>query len=690
MRMLSAPSAVLAPPEAAGAPALLTGLTEQQLKDCFLWFAEFLYYKKEAHEDTTMSATIFTTVVEHFIQLTGAVPDWAPGTPLPSPLRTPKAPHKQAIFRNVIGGVPTSGATLAQIIVAYFEDFKFTASAEDLFKFKLYLYLMILHFEIWFCGEVFSDTKGRLPQPVRDYTEEVIKSGTTDLSVRLDDGFFSSNEYRDSFGHETSMNLLKDDSHLGECRKYVRAGRTILGFRSGVAAADKLEVLHSVIRHFKRAMIETLNRDMRQFTSTLFDATTPGNLELVSGFLEFSVLALGEGSGTSAFFDDVNYGLLFFDYKLKPLSSGKISVERFQLGVPLVNSSAAANSAVCVAYIGLQRPPVGSYPSVRIYGSDHAGRPLGESVVFYATSPAFHLPEAHGHKLKADAVRLSSFSGATGLLGDLGTDTEELAYIVFRHAIPGATQAFKLNARWELPTNEFHKTSSDVLAEIFAGQDTDLEALVKALAADSAFEVDAFIDGLGIGGTGSSPWTLARRGNQIDSSWPSDDPQVLRAGEAELYWYPAAAGGGWLIFVVHGFVSPLRCTWDTAKAPDYVLPQYQLMFTEVGQHLPEYKGAPSYNCVLSAFRAFALFEAMIERIKLSAKQAVLDGVISSSQQKAIESKLVNYLEQQASCKILLPRRPGELDREAVKPDPGGGPDIPIRVTHAFIHEFMPP
>jgi hypothetical protein len=217
---------------------------------------------------------------------------------------------------------------------------------------------------------------------------------------------------------------------------------------------------------------------------------------------------------------------------------------------------------------------------------------------------------------------------------------------------------------------------------VFSGQDQGLASLVLALAADSGFEVYASIEGLGIGRKLNEPRAdtgglqLERASDQSDKPPPGKPAYVaLRYAHGWLKWYPDASGvGGWLIFYVTAFVSPLRCTWEGSLQPAAELD------TKIKPYVPwDNQNRPSYNCALSSFRAFALFEAMIEKILFVALKNV-----DATAYGHIATTLNTYLSNEARVKVLLPT--GRLMTRKVAVT-GGTIDEVIKLDQAFIDQF---
>jgi hypothetical protein len=170
---------------------------------------------------------------------------------------------------------------------------------------------------------------------------------------------------------------------------------------------------------------------------------------------------------------------------------------------------------------------------------------------------------------------------------------------------------------------------------------------------------------------------LERDLNQSDTASAGSGYGDLRYAHGRLQWYPDPRGsGGWLVFYVTAFVSPLRCTWAGSLQPAQELEDNIKPYVT-----SDASNQPSYNCVLSSFRAFALFEAMIERILF---EAFNSNSVDTATYNRISATLNTYLDNEARVNVLLPTNRLMTKKIMVA---GQQVDQVIWLNRAFIDQF---
>lgn len=150
--------------------------------------------------------------------------------------------------------------------------------------------------------------------------------------------------------------------------------------------------------------------------------------------------------------------------------------------------------------------------------------------------------------------------------------------------------------------------------------------------------------------------------DQRDSNSAAPGDGAKRYGYGELAWWPKRdLQQNILEFVAQGFTSPLRCTWKTwaffqqpitGSSPPKT--KAAALEQDVGQYLrhsspasttsnPNPPSSPSYNTVLSAFRAMGMLEAMIRRLQARADELV-PADLTSQQRDDLKIELEGFLQ----------------------------------------------
>lgn len=589
--------------------------------------------------------------------------------------------------------------TLNQIILEKYRSIEASGDVSKLYQFHLYLYISLYFFAAWHCKE-YGEPQGAatiLKSDIRDYVQAELGSRYYSGGISIDPGFFGESKFRDAFAIDGWLSDMVGPNRLGGLKEKDSAGvfKYLVGpsgQREPIADAVATRARTEIVRDFRRTINKLIDTDIKKFLVSLAAGGSATGDLLLHGYGQFRQFAVGNGSDTIAMFGVKDYGLLFFDYELvdidDPLNLSKTKIAE----VPLLDRRDAPDTSICFLYYGLNVP----------YAAEEAPK-----IVFHRYGDAVDLPKDTGnyllkartpatHRLdgmhdSGEAIQLSSFAPPPNVLtcdleSSSGSEHEEMIYIVFKNKILDPRRSSVLNplaltCKWKLPDNEFRKTSADIQTEVFAGQAQNLASLVTALAADQSFEVYASIEGLGIGrkldaprpGTGGLE--LERDADQTDRP-PGAGYSDLRYAHGRLQWYPAAVGsGGWLVFYVTGFVSPLRCTWEGSLQPAQELEDnIKPYVTRDASH------QPSYNCVLSSFRAFVLFEAMIERIF----EAFNSSSVDTATYDRISATLNTYLDNEARVNVLLPTNRLMSKKVMVS---GQSVDQVIWLNRAFIDQF---
>ena len=158
--------------------------------------------------------------------------------------------------------------------------------------------------------------------------------------------------------------------------------------------------------------------------------------------------------------------------------------------------------------------------------------------------------------------------------------------------------------------------------------------------------------------------------NQADTHHSDSSYTVRRYCHGRIYWSPSTC---LLWFTAEGFVSPLRCTWDS----HLVATGNRTLQGTFGQYLLP-TSQPSYNCVLSAFRAFSICEAMIQAMTTKAAQMASAGDITTAQKDTLIANLNAHLTQQAVGHIQTPGGANLMRRNPLQE---------ILLTHDIFHAF---
>lgn len=576
----------------------------------------------------------------------------------------------------------------------------------DAYEFQLYLYVALVHFSIWYCTEAIGEPVGafvpngpfalrreylkssnRVADPATYTSGSLVQKGyefdTGGIVIRLGDGRLQMAGTGQTVLSQTYRlpsairNYVADYIHLNwptPSTQPLKSYYSTWPFKESFRVEDSIDTMWgatrlgpnlSLVSRFRAAIGRMLATDVDGLVAKL---GAPGGRALRSEFGAFGLYGFGEGSGTIGMFGQQNAGLLFFDYELTS-RSGALASELLMRNLPLFGADSGSEAGASFMYLGLDEPHGdGDSPTITMRVRDDTGRPCVR-----AARPTIHAKNKLDHRFErpggpnrwardwkraalaanAPDARYATVDLATNNPGVVGGH-EEVLFIMFRHSIGATVAESPLDTEWRLSNNHFY--DAGLVGGLFAGRETVLRALILAASAAPGFEVDAYLtgDGLGAardGGPGNAGPGVQRRASQLDNQDPDTIANgMVRYGYGSVTWLDAAPGQstGWLFFSTIGYASPLRCTWDTHLQP------YSVMLGTLGNSVPPFAGAPSFNCVLAGFRALYLFEAMVERIIAEADAMVTDGQLALADRNTLASRLSAYLANEAHARVVLP------------------------------------
>jgi hypothetical protein len=674
MQLLSTPGASFSfdetlPP---APPPILSSLQDPELRLHFERFAAFLYQQKLTGRDglpDALSGAIFDYCVSHLVQMSNAVPVMV---------------GNACVLRPPVSGTET----LTALIVRRFEQIR-AISPVMANQFQLYLYLAINYFFVWHCAEnhCVSNSSITLPkvhvychqfsQQIRNYVADYVKYSWSGLQPPATDAWFSETWFMRACMIEcTARMILSDIRSTFSTSKY-----------SWSSQADKVVAARAMAETLRRANLRFLDSETRAIVGRLVGQPSGAGTALVEGYEDFAMYGLGNGDGTTAMFGRENYGIGFFNYAYQHTGkpgqpSGTEVLATRSVTLPMCKSD---NDGIAFFYFGLQTPTQPLLP----------GETLPEPSISLA------LLDAHGATLVTPAPLLCTqgpadyrFSGAPGSRvtpASLGVETvdsvemvirsdppdnpEEVVFIIFKNRI-GEPAAVSIEAELRFNDNKF--AGADALdGPVFSDQTLQdkLKTIVGDLVATANVDIQTFIQGYGIGeslnrAANTGGCDLRRAAIQTDTPQTNSSYAARRYCHGRIYWSPSTQ---LLWFTAEGFVSPLRCTWDSHLVPTGNL---TLQGTFGKFLLPT--GQPSYNCVLAAFRAFSICEAMMQALMAKATAMASAGDITVAQKDTLNASLTAHLTQAAIGHIQTPNG-GPLMRR--------NPEQEIVVTHSIFHGF---
>jgi hypothetical protein len=676
MQLLSTPGASFSfdetlPP---APPPILSSLQDPELRIHFERFAAFLYQHKLTGREglpDALSGAIFDYCVSHLVQMSGTAPVMVAGNCV---LRPP---------------LPST-ESLTALIVRRFEELR-GVSPVTANQFQLYLYLAINYFFVWHCAENYcvSNSSITLPkvnvychqflQQIRDYVADYVKYCWSGLQPPATNTWFSETWFMRACMIEcTASMILSDIRSTFSNSKY-----------SWSSQADKVVAARAMAETLRRANLRFLDSETRAIVGRLVGQPSGAGTALVDGYQDFAMYGLGNGSGTTGLFGRENYGIGFFNYAYQFTGepgqpNGTEILATRSVTLPMCKSD---NDGIAFFYFGLETPK--------------PGEPLLPGQTLPEPSISLTLLDTHGATLVTPAPLLCTqgpadyrFSGVPGSRvtpASLGTETvdsvemvirsdppdnpEEVVFIIFKNRI-GEPAAVSIEAEWRFNDNRF--AGADALSgPVFSGQTLQdkLKTIVGDLVATANVDIQTFIQGYCVGESlnraANAPGCDLRRAPiQTDTHHGGPSYAALRYCHGRIFWSPSTQ---LLWFTAEGFVSPLRCTWDSHLVPTGNL----TLQGTFGQFLLP-TAQPSYNCVLSAFRAFSICEAMMQAVMDRAVEMAFDGDITVAQANTLIASLTAHLTQAAIGHIQTPNGRPLMRRN---------PEQEILVTHSIFHGF---
>lgn len=342
-----------------------------------------------------------------------------------------------------------------------------------------------------------------------------------------------------------------------------------------------------------------------------------------SRYKDVSWRAIGDGTGTLGFFDRNNAGILFYEYEIA-------LTKPFSVSTPVCWEE--RSPSFYLYYIG--KDGCGKGPPLVVTARGESGAPD------QATLQCQHSKGSNVFQ-EADYARWKHSDGHFEILGGEGSvelefgaknSADEMAVMVFSH---------DLFACAPLPPRLSIGDSRDDNVFVIQQQewegywsDSDVDALLDLL--NSA--PDSAVRGWGIGwGIGSKraqdevgvhdssvrpAEQQADHGVSAGASDPVNEP--LRSFHGKVLWLTTVHGSPELRFTAQGFTSPPRCTW--ASWSGFTPAKKSALLTDFNGVVEVVDGEPRYNPILSAFRAFAVLEAMILRFEKRATERGLSTV----------------------------------------------------------------
>ncbi len=583
----------------------------------------------------------------------------------------------QKIFSPGTTTLP-SGQPLYKCIVDKYNELEGKASTgndkdrEDFFEFRLYMYISIFYFSVWYSHNVINDGS-MFASAYRDHVKIELTRMNFLGQYRLDPSATTTPKFDEAFKFNQALLTTTKFSLEFVVEKDILKRRKHILNKSGhpVYLTDLTahKFLLSVVDALRDKCLEIIQDDVRQFLSMIRTNFPIPGTQIADDFVEIRQYAVGEGGGTEGIFGG-NYAILFFKYEFNTMTDnpGSLTIKN----VPLVDGAGGATAAT-ILYFGLDKDfGTTNSPHVQLHG--HRGKNAYDP---HPDLDRLHALKANEHVLRkkdgtsVSTVRLTDMDLVNAITCDLNSTLgtlsgEEMTYLVFRHRLkdPDLTVTNppdKIFLSTERPhaDNEFQKLLSPasgtapavVEAAVFSQPATELAKLAAALAADPGFVFDAVIEGFGVGerlppgSYGKGGRALTKAIDQSDRP-PAPGYGPLRHDYGWIEWHPGDAGSsGWLTCHVTGFVSPARCTWEAHFPPA----KKQLLDNNFKSRMVlDSHGRPIYNCLLSAFRAFSLFHAMVAQLS-----DALDA-IGTPAAAAAKQKLVLYLQNNAGVDVILP------------------------------------
>jgi len=646
-------------------PALISGLTAADLQLSFERFASFLY--EHASEvstgpvlEDTLSAAIYVHFVSELIKLDDAT------LLKPSRIAEPTVNPRFLPWRCELNIGPNE--TLAQLIVRRYDEI-LALSPPNAYDFNLYLYIAFYQFVVWYCIEATGDHGPHFPRPGSSLGWRKRR-----LSSAIRDHVQASITYRwpKRLTHWSSKALTgakpdatgsKPDNIADFWYNCFNVEQTINGQIEAVKLAFKgVRGVNSddLVKHIRSTIQSMVQSEVGMLVRTLVRPGPNVDQVLLNGYGEFFQYGLGDGGITKGMFGVDQYGLLFFDYTQGDNWRWRLKNYRepYSLG-PLLCEGYKPDT-LSFFYYGVNTTE--APPSIRLVPCDEQGREVPGEQLGQTNGPLEHTFSSSS-AMDFSSVTLDSWVvSPQEAKVELKTRYEELVFVVFRHSLGRrpAPPPISLAASWTYQDNDFAHSDEEILT-LFADPVTKakLRLLVDRLAENAAFDMDAEINGWGIGVLSADPvqsgGAVKRADTQIDTRFVAAGNPALRYSRVSVHWNTGPKKGPWLWIIADGFASPLRCTWQEHLKPKDPALGPTFVENTIGPFVPpDGMGGRAWNCALSAFRAFGLFVAVIRRINAEIDEMLLDDEISSVDRLAVRGKLQTYMEVSAVGYMRLP------------------------------------
>lgn len=513
----------------------------------------------------------------------------------------------------------------------------------------VFMYIGLYLFVIWYLAvRTATGTPAVLMPDIMHYVTEQLRTLRLG-SVKIAKQFFTDGhdnytpEYLRAFEVKRSLGLLGITQSLGNVWNNVDGLPVLAAANSPDNNKKRNQLTYAAVQLFKETIALIATEELKRLLWFIDD-------KAFAAFGELTLLTIGNGSGTNGFFGKTDLGIIFFDYEMRPDPSYAGSPTSFPqyLGIQAKrdvniwcsNELSRDPPSVFTAYCGFN----GGVASLAFDADTLAGDRIGTKKLTIAGN-AFvgknYFPEVSGestafqHDGRGNVITKSRQTGEINMKADSGGD--EVMFLLFEHRLFGfspdppevpnlfISQKF-LNNRFGIPTTVWQTYWST------AEEEDKLDQIIHALKNNPGAPFMATCRGQGIGreieskevGKGGPAIQPApdRADNRITDALANPKNEPLRYSYGEIRWHNEFGGQQNVVeFVANGFVSPLRCTWATWSffqgiSPKTGLKKANTLHNDIGKHLRDSLGkGPSYNTALSAFRAFAVIEAMILKLK---------------------------------------------------------------------------
>lgn len=534
-----------------------------------------------------------------------------------------------------------------------------------------FMYVGLYMFVLWFYV-VHSANKGHVHDKVKRYVTDQCTTWSQTIggrSVSIRPEFFLTPQFTDSFDAEKGIMWMLGAQRLGTLAPSPSRKSQ---FSRRLSEANQLVATLGFITEFRKHLADVVRTEFLDLLSIIDDSGTPKS-NMQSNMIEMIQWAKGDAFGaTVGLFAISELGTLFWNYELE-VKGNSIRPKTKPTKTLALPAGSNSSRSVFLAQWGADQTNrvlvTPRYDSPRTSASPTDDDAL---IIPLADDVPGPYPNSNG---TSGSPRGWSYSDVTGMLSihdegisrlDIDVSTgDEMTLLIFVNTLGASTSTTP-----DMPaTTEhrlcFHQTFAN--NEFVAGPPPWTSATDKAKTREiilrmrdiPASGMKAMVLGGGVGyptklptGFGSA---VESDVDQADRNTPDPENESKRYGYGEVSWWPTFGGEkDVLVFVVEGFNSPMRCTWESWQPFDVVTPETDCLtksdaiFVDIGQHLrrsprPDGTDAPSYNTVLSAFRAMGMLEAIVMHLQARADELV--GTDLTSQQcDEIKQELQGYLQ----------------------------------------------